>query len=56
MANRMHILKGFINLHKIYESHRTLIYRAVKEGDTRPVILKIFQKGHTAPEEIQKFN
>ncbi|MCP4132037.1 MAG: AAA family ATPase [bacterium] len=55
-VNHMQKLEGYQNPDKIYESPRSLVYRAIDEKKNRPVILKILNKQYPTPEENLKFN
>ncbi|MCP4135236.1 MAG: serine/threonine-protein kinase PknK [bacterium] len=49
-------MKGYQNPEKIYESAQSLVFRAIKEQNNQPVILKILNNNSPAPEEILEFN
>jgi len=42
-------------IRKIYESDNTLVYRALRNQDNLPVILKILKEDYPAPEEIVRY-
>ncbi|MFC1617508.1 AAA family ATPase [Candidatus Margulisiibacteriota bacterium] len=48
-------LKGYEIKEKIYESQRSLIYRAVREKDNLPVIIKVLNKEYPTIEEVARF-
>ncbi len=52
----MQSLEGYQNPKIIYESDRSLVFRALEEKNKRPVILKAFNKQYPTPEEISRFN
>ncbi len=46
---------GFDVHEKIYESPKSLVYRAVRQPDHRPVILKILKEDYPTPEEVIRY-
>ncbi len=48
-------LKGFHLSEKVYESKRSLIYRAVRESDKLPVVIKFLRAEYPSPEELDLF-
>ncbi|MCP4691948.1 MAG: serine/threonine-protein kinase PknK, partial [Desulfobacterales bacterium] len=51
----MIVIPGYTNLSKIYDSSRSIIYRARVESDNAPVILKILKEDFPAPEEVLRY-
>jgi len=51
----MVILPGYHILEKLYESSRSLIYRAQRSLDQVPVILKVLRQEYPSPAEIARF-
>jgi len=45
-------IPGYQIVGKIYESHISEIYRAVRNEGEGPVVLKLLSKRHPAPKEI----
>jgi serine/threonine protein kinase len=37
---------------KLYESHNSQVYRAVREADNDPVVLKMLREAYPSPERI----
>jgi PAS domain S-box-containing protein len=50
----MQTLSGFIVENAIYEGMSTRIYRAVREQDQRPVILKLLKADYPSPRELAR--
>lgn len=40
---------------KIYESADSLVYRAIRQSDTKPVILKILKENYPTPQELARY-
>ena len=52
----MYALRGYEIKDKLYESPRTLIYRAIRQKDNLSVIIKCFNTNKPTPQEIDQFN
>jgi len=48
-------IPGFKMLERIYESPSSLVYRAIRLQDDRPVILKALREDYPSPEEISRY-
>ncbi|MTJ07700.1 MULTISPECIES: hybrid sensor histidine kinase/response regulator [unclassified Anabaena] len=48
-------LTGYTIINKIYESHNSLVYRAYRHLDQKPVILKLLQDIHASAERLAWF-
>ncbi|MBF0276109.1 MAG: hypothetical protein HQK84_12835, partial [Nitrospinae bacterium] len=46
---------GYEIKEKLYESQRTIVFRAIRKEDYRPVILKVLKHERPTPEEITRF-
>ena len=46
---------GYLITEKLFEGNHSLIYRARRENDDLPVILKVLKKEYPLPEDISKF-
>ncbi|MCP4347291.1 MAG: AAA family ATPase [Desulfobacterales bacterium] len=46
---------GYNIIEQLYESAKTLVYRAQREDDGQPVALKMLKKDYPSPEEISRF-
>ncbi len=51
----MQISSGYRIVEHLYESSSTLTYRAIRQLDNRPVILKIIREAYPSPERIAMF-
>ena len=51
----MKAIQGYALREKIHESERTLVYRAVREADGAPVILKLLWQEQPTPGEIARY-
>jgi len=51
----MYLKSDYEVLEKLYESSRTLVYRAMRKADEKAVILKIFKSEYPAQEEFAVF-
>ena len=51
----MTALTGYQILAKIYESDNSLVYRAVRDRDNQPIILKILQEDYPTPAELTRY-
>ena len=47
--------ENYENLEKIYESARSLVYRATIKNDKNPVIIKLLNNPYPVYEDILKF-
>jgi len=45
-------MKNFSNLTQIYESNNSIVYRARRESDGEPVIIKLLKQEYPSPEEV----
>ncbi|MDM8553238.1 AAA family ATPase [Desulfococcaceae bacterium HSG7] len=48
-------IPGYRNLTKIYESASSLVFRAVKEEDNQPIILKILKEDYPSSDELTRY-
>lgn len=48
-------IPGYTNLNKIYESDNSLVYRAIREKDSQPHILKILKENYPTPQELARY-
>ena len=46
---------GYTSLELIYESSKSLVYRAVREADNRPVIIKTLSASYPSPRAVARF-
>ncbi len=51
----MQILSGYQTLKLIYESANSLVYRALREADQQPVILKLLKEDYPTPTELTRY-
>lgn len=51
----MVMLSGYEIIEKIYESSKTLVYRAVRSSDQKPVVIKALKNKYPTPREIAVF-
>ncbi len=51
----MTVITGYSIQNKIYESPKSLVFRAVREADDLPVILKILKEEYPSPEEVIRY-
>jgi serine/threonine protein kinase len=51
----MNTLTDYQIIAKIYESANSLIYRAVRDCDTQPIILKILKQDYPTPAELTRY-
>jgi len=51
----MIVLPGYTLNSKLYESSASLVYRAVRDEDNRPVILKVLRSDYPSPQEIVRY-
>jgi serine/threonine protein kinase len=49
-------LPGYHISQQIYESTNSLIYRATREHDVLPVVLKVLKPDYPDPEELTRYN
>ncbi|MCP4352252.1 MAG: AAA family ATPase [Desulfobacterales bacterium] len=49
------IIQGYQDTEKVYESPGTLIFRAYREQDRQPVILKLLNEEYPSPEQLARF-
>ncbi len=49
------IIQGYQDIEKIYESPGSLIFRAYREQDRQPVILKLLNVEYPSPEHLARF-
>jgi len=49
------LLTGYKDLHKIYESNRTSVYRGVRNKDRLPVILKLLKTDYPSQKDIIEY-
>ena len=48
-------ISGYYVLEKLYDSSRTLVYRAVREHDQKPVVIKLLKNPHPSFSELLQF-
>ena len=48
-------LPGYQTLQKIYESINSEVYRAIRQQDDRPVILKVLKEDYPTPSELKRY-
>ncbi len=51
----MDIINGYIIKEKIYESDNSIIYRAIRDLDNTPIIIKMLPSEYSTIKEIQRF-
>jgi len=51
----MFLLPGYRVLTKLYESANSLVYRALREQDNQPVILKVLKQDYPTPGELTRY-
>ncbi|HEY9872196.1 MAG TPA: serine/threonine-protein kinase, partial [Candidatus Obscuribacterales bacterium] len=48
-------INGVVVLNQIYESANSLIYRAIREQDNKPIILKVLKENYPTPQELARY-
>ena len=48
-------IPGYQLLEKIYESSNSLVYRALRDADDLPVIIKTLQQEYPSPQELIRY-
>ena len=48
-------INGVVVLNQIYESANSLIYRAIREQDNKPIILKVLKENYPTPQELVRY-
>ncbi|MDY6802462.1 MAG: AAA family ATPase, partial [Cyanobacteriota bacterium] len=48
-------IPGYLTVAQIYESANSLVYRAIREDDRRPVILKVLKENYPTPSEVTRY-
>ena len=48
-------IPGYQIIKTIYESDNSLVYRALRNEDSHPIILKALKKGDPTPDEIVRY-
>ncbi|MCJ8279929.1 MAG: protein kinase, partial [Rivularia sp. ALOHA_DT_140] len=48
-------ISGYQVLEKLYDGSRTLVYRAVREDDRKPVVIKLLKNAHPNFSELLQF-
>ena len=48
-------IPGYTNLNKIYESDKSLVFRAICQQDESPVIIKILKQDYPSKEAIARY-
>ena len=51
----MNILNGYRIITKIYESANSLVYRAIRDRDNKPFVLKILKQDYPDPSELTRY-
>lgn len=51
----MQTISGYTITEKLYESEHSLVFRACRDEDARPVILKLLKETYPSPEHIAQF-
>jgi predicted ATPase/signal transduction histidine kinase/tRNA A-37 threonylcarbamoyl transferase component Bud32 len=51
----MIVIAGYQHFILLYESSNSLVYRALREEDQRPVILKILKQDYPTPQELTRY-
>ena len=51
----MVVLSGYLVEDKIYESDQTVVFRALREEDSKPVILKVLNHDYPSPAVLDRF-
>lgn len=51
----MFLLSGYLVLSQLYESANSLVYRALREQDNQPVILKVLKQDYPTPGELTRY-
>ena len=51
----MYPLSGYRVLTQLYESANSLVYRALREQDNQPVILKVLKQDYPTPGELTRY-
>ncbi|MBW4527937.1 MAG: AAA family ATPase [Phormidium tanganyikae FI6-MK23] len=51
----MVMFPGYEIVEKIYESSKTLVYRGIRSGDQKPVVMKVLKNKYPTPREIAIF-
>ena len=48
-------IPGYVIQEKIYETHRTIIFRGVQEQSGLPIVLKTLANDHPSSQEVARF-
>ncbi|MGE5655761.1 MAG: protein kinase domain-containing protein, partial [Actinomycetota bacterium] len=48
-------LTGVSVIALIYESTNSLVYRAIRESDNQPIILKVLKENYPTPQELARY-
>jgi predicted ATPase/signal transduction histidine kinase/tRNA A-37 threonylcarbamoyl transferase component Bud32 len=51
----MHTIPNYQINEKIYESANSLVYRAIRDADNQPVILKVLKEDYPTPKELTRY-
>ncbi|MEM7716109.1 MAG: serine/threonine-protein kinase PknK, partial [Cyanobacteria bacterium P01_A01_bin.68] len=54
--SRLPIISGYRIIEQIYSSNKTLVYRAVREADQKPVVIKLMRNEYPTSQEIAQFS
>ncbi len=49
------IIPGYQTIAQIYESVNSLVYRAIRQEDGQPVILKFLKQDSPSPQELTRY-
>ncbi|WP_445248120.1 hypothetical protein, partial [Microcoleus sp. OTE_8_concoct_300] len=48
-------IAGVVAQTLLYESANSLVYRAIREADNQPIILKLLKENYPTPEELVRY-
>jgi serine/threonine protein kinase len=51
----MFFLSGYQIQEQIYDSANSLVYRAIRESDQQPIILKVLKENYPTPQELARY-
>ena len=56
LSSKLCIISGYHIIEQIHQSSQTVIYKAVREKDRKPVVIKLMRKEYPTSEEIAQFS
>ncbi|MBV6624566.1 MAG: AAA family ATPase [Rivularia sp. (in: Bacteria)] len=55
LSSRLSKISGYLIIEHLYSSDQTVIYKAIREKDQKPVVIKMMRKENPTPQEIAQF-